>query len=113
MAEGWARHLKSEVIEAWSAGIETHGLNQDAVKVMAEVGIDISHHRSKHLNEVKHIPFDWVITVCDNAIRHKGEEYFNKTFIPKFNNITIGGLLTTLVRIANKTTHWFPSATKA
>jgi arsenate reductase len=46
MAEGWARHLKSEVIEVWSAGIETHGLNPNAVKVTAEAGVDISHHRS-------------------------------------------------------------------
>jgi arsenate reductase (thioredoxin) len=67
MAEGWARRLKSDSIELYSAGIETHGLNPNAVKVMAEVGIDISQHRSKHLNELKDIQFDWVITVCDNA----------------------------------------------
>jgi arsenate reductase (thioredoxin) len=67
MAEGWTRHLKDDVIEPYSAGIETHGLNPFAVKVMAEVGVDISLHRSKHLNELKSIHFDWVITVCDNA----------------------------------------------
>ncbi len=67
MAEGWARHLKADSVEAYSAGIETHGLNPNAVKVMAEAGVDISHHRSKHLDEVKHVPFDYVITVCDNA----------------------------------------------
>lgn len=67
MAEGWARHLKNDSIEAYSAGIETHGMNPNAVKVMAEAGVDISGHHSKHLDEVKHIPFDWVITVCDNA----------------------------------------------
>ena len=67
MAEGWARHLKGDVIEPYSAGIETHGLNPRAVLVMAEAGVDLSNHRSKHLNEIKHIPFDWVITVCDNA----------------------------------------------
>jgi arsenate reductase len=67
MADGWARYLKSEVIESYSAGIETHGLNPDAVKVMAEAGVDISHHRSKHLDELKNVQFDWVITVCDNA----------------------------------------------
>ena len=48
-------------------GIETHGLNPNAVKVMAEAGVDISGHRSKHLDELKGINFDWVITVCDNA----------------------------------------------
>ena len=67
MAEGWTRHLKGDLIEAYSAGIEVHGLNQLAVKVMAEAGVDISHHRSKLLNEVRNIPFDWVITVCDSA----------------------------------------------
>jgi len=67
MAEGWARHLKGDAIDVWSAGIETHGMNPNAVKVMAEAGVDISGHHSKHLSEVKHIPFDWVITVCDNA----------------------------------------------
>jgi len=67
MAEGWARHLKGDVVEPYSAGIETHGLNPNAVKVMAEAGVDISGHRSKHLDEVRGIPFDYVVTVCDNA----------------------------------------------
>lgn len=67
MAEGWARHLKSDAIEPYSAGIETHGLNPSAVKVMAEAGVDISGHRSKHLDELKDVPFDYVVTVCDNA----------------------------------------------
>jgi len=67
MAEGWARHLKGDVIEAYSAGIETHGLNPHAVKVMAEAGVDISGHRSKHVDELMSIPFDYVVTVCDHA----------------------------------------------
>ena len=67
MAEGWAKELKGDVIESYSAGIEIHGLNPNAVKVMAEVGVDISAHRSKHLDEVKDIDFDFVVTVCDNA----------------------------------------------
>lgn len=67
MAEGWAHHLKGDAIEAYSAGIETHGLNQNAVKVMAEAGVDISGHRSKHLNELKDVIFDYVITVCGHA----------------------------------------------
>lgn len=67
MAEGWAYHLKSVAIEAYSAGIETHGLNPYAVKVMQEAGVDISGHRSKLLNSLMNITFDWVITVCDNA----------------------------------------------
>lgn len=67
MAEGWARYLKGDFIEPWSAGIEIHGLNPHAVRVMAEAGVDISAHRSKHLDELKDVDFDVVITVCDNA----------------------------------------------
>jgi arsenate reductase len=67
MAEGWIRHLKGDLFEVWSAGIETHGLNPRAVKVMAEAGVDISGHRSKPVGELMHIPFDYVITVCDHA----------------------------------------------
>lgn len=67
MAEGWTRHLKGEVIEPYSAGIETHGLNPHAVRVMAEVGVDISKQRSKHVDELKGITFDYVVTVCDHA----------------------------------------------
>ena len=67
MAEGWARHLKADLIEAYSAGIETHGLNPRAVKVMAEAGVDISGHRSKHVRDLKEVPFDYVVTVCGQA----------------------------------------------
>lgn len=67
MAEGWARHLKADTIEAYSAGIETHGLNPNAVKVMAEAGVDITSQKSQHVEEFKHIDFDLVVTVCDNA----------------------------------------------
>jgi arsenate reductase len=70
MAEGWVRALKSDVIEAYSAGIETHGLNPNAVKVMAEAGVDISHHKSKNVANLLHIPFDYVITVCGHASEH-------------------------------------------
>ena len=67
MAEGWARHLRGDRIEAHSAGIETHGLNPRAVKVMAEAGVDISAHRSKHVRELLDVPFDCVVTVCGHA----------------------------------------------
>jgi arsenate reductase (thioredoxin) len=67
MAEGWTRHLKGDQIEACSAGIEAHGLNPDAVLVMAEAGVDISGHRSKRLDEVRDVDFDYVLTVCDRA----------------------------------------------
>ncbi|MGC8541909.1 MAG: arsenate reductase ArsC [Phycisphaerae bacterium] len=67
MAEGWARHLKRDVLEAYSAGIETHGLNLNAVKVMAEAGVDISGQKSKNVNDLMDVPFDVVVTVCGHA----------------------------------------------
>ena len=67
MAEGWARALKGDVIEAYSAGIETHGLNPNAVKVMAEAGVDISKQTSKNVNTLLDVPFDFVVTVCGHA----------------------------------------------
>ncbi len=70
MAEGFARYLKGDVIEPYSAGIEVHGLNPNAVQVMAETGVDISSHHSKHVDELKNIQFDYVITVCDHAHEH-------------------------------------------
>ncbi|MEI6646408.1 MAG: arsenate reductase ArsC [bacterium] len=70
MAEGWARHLKGDLIEAYSAGIETHGLNPYAVKVMAEAGVDISKHTSKHVDTLLDIPIAHVVTVCGHAHDH-------------------------------------------
>lgn len=67
MAEGWARALKGEVLDAFSAGIETHGLNPNAVKVMAEAGVDISTQRSQHLDEFADVRFEHVVTVCSHA----------------------------------------------
>ena len=67
MAEGWARTLKGDVIEAYSAGIETHGLNPHAVRVMAEAGVDISGHRSTVVGDLMGIGFDYVVTVCGHA----------------------------------------------
>ena len=67
MAEGWARALKSDVIEPYSAGIETHGMNAAAVKVMAEAGVDITGQRSKKVDELINVPFDAVVTVCGHA----------------------------------------------
>ncbi len=67
MAEGWANHLKSEVIQAWSAGIEKHGMNKRAIEVMAEAGVDISGHHSKLISELPVQDFDYVVTVCDHA----------------------------------------------
>jgi arsenate reductase len=67
MAEGWAHVLKGDLIDAYSAGVEPHGMNARAIKAMAEAGVDISQQRSKHVDELKNVPFDYVITVCDHA----------------------------------------------
>lgn len=67
IAEGWANALLPERVEAYSAGIDPHGLNPLAVKAMAEVGVDISKHHSKTLDSLSSVNFDLVVTVCDNA----------------------------------------------
>lgn len=67
MAEGWARHLKADLIDAYSAGIRPIGVSSRAIKVMAEEGIDISMQQSQRLDEFSEIDFDYVITLCDNA----------------------------------------------
>ena len=67
MAEGWARQLKPGIVDAYSAGIEKHGLNSHAVRVMAEAGVDISRHRSKTPSELAPVEFDYVVTVCGHA----------------------------------------------
>jgi len=70
MAEGWCRFLKGDSIEAYSAGIEKHGLNPYAVRVMKEKGVDISGQRSKLISELPEASFDYVVTVCGNAKEH-------------------------------------------
>lgn len=67
MAEGWARHLKNDVIDAYSSGTVKHGLNPYAVKVMSEAGVDISNQYSKTIDDIKNIEFDFVITLCGHA----------------------------------------------
>ncbi len=67
MAEGYLRKFGNELLEVWSAGIETHGVNARAVATMKEDGIDISSHTSNHIEEYRHIKFDFVVTVCDHA----------------------------------------------
>lgn len=67
MAEGWARHLKGGAVEACSAGIEAHGLNERAVAVMAEAGVDISTQASQTLDDLGDTAFDYVVTVCGHA----------------------------------------------
>lgn len=67
MAEGWLRHLKSDMLEAVSAGIECHGVNRRAIEVMAEKGVDISWHQSKLIDDIDLTGIDYIVTVCDQA----------------------------------------------
>lgn len=67
IAEGWARQLKSDVIEAYSAGIRPIGVSSRAIKAMAEVGVDISTQTSNHIDQFLGIDFDYVVTLCNNA----------------------------------------------
>ena len=67
MAEGWARALKGDVVEPYSAGLEKHGMNPHAIRVMAEAGVDISKQFSKTLAELGPVAFDYVVTVCGHA----------------------------------------------
>lgn len=67
IAEGYLRYFAKEKADIYSAGVETHGVNPKAVETMLEDNIDISKHTSNNIDEYKHIDFDFVITVCDNA----------------------------------------------
>jgi arsenate reductase len=70
MAEGWTRHLKGDRIEAHSAGVDPKRVDPLAVQVMAEAGVDIRGQHAKHVDQVKDIAFDFVVTVCDHAHEH-------------------------------------------
>jgi arsenate reductase (thioredoxin) len=67
MAEGLLRELAGDKMDVFSAGTHPSVVNPLAIQAMQERGIDISHHRSKSVNEFLNSPFDFVITVCDNA----------------------------------------------
>ena len=67
IAHGYLQKFAGDKAQVYSAGVEIHGVNPKAVKVMAEDGVDISHHTSNNVDEYMAIPFDMIITVCDNA----------------------------------------------
>ena len=67
MAEGLLRQMGSDRFEVASAGVAPTHVRDEAIEVMKEIGIDISHHRSKSVDEFRGQDFDYVITVCDNA----------------------------------------------
>jgi arsenate reductase len=79
MAEGYLRSFAKGKAEIFSAGIEAHGVNPLAVKIMKEDGIDISHQTSNHVDEYKNVDFDYVITVCGNS------PFFRKKIISRAN----------------------------
>lgn len=67
MAEAWARQLRGDLIRPYSAGIEKHGMNPLAIKVMAEAGVSLAEQFSKTVDELPIKAFDWVITLCGHA----------------------------------------------
>ena len=68
MAEGWARHLRGDAIDAYSAGVDPHGMNPRAIRAMAEAGVDIATQSSKHVRDLPAgVTFDYVVTVCGHA----------------------------------------------
>ena len=67
IAEGYLRYFAGDKANVYSAGIETHGVNPKAIEIMKRDGIDIAGHTSNNINEYLDVPFDFVITVCDNA----------------------------------------------
>jgi arsenate reductase (thioredoxin) len=74
MAEGWARKYWGEEFDVYSAGTKKHGMNERAMQVMKEAGVDITSHYSKTVDELPKINFDYVVTVCDHA--HENCPYF-------------------------------------
>lgn len=67
IAHGYLQQFAGNKAEVYSAGVEIHGVNPKAVKIMADDGVDISSHTSNNVDEYMDIPFDYIITVCDNA----------------------------------------------
>ena len=85
MAHGFLEFFNSGDHQIFSAGVETHGLNPNALLYMKEAGIDISNHTSNHITEYQDIPMDYVITVCDHAKEvcpyfHEGAEIIHHPF---------------------------------
>lgn len=85
MAEGLLRTLYGDHYESYSAGTQPSKVNPYAVKVMSELGIDISTHRSKHVDTFNRMEFDYVVTVCNQTKEacpwfQGGKEYLHKDF---------------------------------
>ncbi|PHS10831.1 MAG: protein tyrosine phosphatase [Kordia sp.] len=82
MAHGYLNHYFKGKATIFSAGIETHGVNPEAIAIMSEDGIDISQHTSNSVTEYNTVEFDYIITVCDHANE-------NCPFIPSKNAIRL------------------------
>ena len=82
MAHGYLEVFAQDRAKIYSAGIETHGLNKNAVAIMKEDGVDIRHHTSNHINQYMNVDFDIILTVCDHANE-------NCPFIPAKNAIRL------------------------
>lgn len=67
MAEGLLKHICQDEFEIYSAGTEPFAVRPEAIKVLREIGIDISENRSKSVNEFADVKIDYVLTVCDHA----------------------------------------------
>lgn len=67
MAEGWLRHFGRDRLEVHSVGTSPKTVHPHAIRAMAQAGVDVSQHASKHLDQYRNQHFDWVITVCDSA----------------------------------------------
>jgi arsenate reductase (thioredoxin) len=78
MAEGWTRQLKNDQMEAYSAGVAPSVIDPRAVKVMAEAGVDISGQKSKDIDQLSGMQFDYVVTLCDHA-NESCPVFFGKT----------------------------------
>lgn len=112
MAEGFLKTLYADRYEAYSAGTEASGVNPYAVQVMAEIGIDISSHRSKGVNEFFDKEVDYVVTVCDYAKQTcpffpGGKETIHKGFEdPAAFNGSENGKLAVFRRVRNEIRSW-------
>lgn len=67
MAEAWTKHLKGDKFDVYSAGVQPKAIDPRAIKAVAEVGLDISKQKSKDVNTLGDLEFEYVVTLCDNA----------------------------------------------
>ncbi|MFC1477838.1 arsenate reductase ArsC [Candidatus Margulisiibacteriota bacterium] len=111
MAEGLLTKMKGDAYHAYSAGVEASGVNPYAIAVMAEMGINITHHHSKTIEEVQEKEFDFVVTVCDNAketaINIPGKKIIHKNFEnPGTGLISPADTLKSFRKVRNEIQEW-------